>query len=191
MHGAQIGEAALGIRANEVECHRTRRISAQQTVGVRDARLRRRGQIVHGVAAVRRQTRDGLDVGTARLRELARHPADLHDRNAGGVGEDDRHLQERPELVPDLIGADAGERLRAVAALKEERLAPRHTGEPVAQRVAFVRHDKARRMLELSNRGGKLRSIRPSRLLHRHQLPPALRHAPRVCGSCKTLLHFG
>src|SRR3712207_7367642 len=45
----------------------------------------------------------------------------LHDRHGGAVRQHDGHLQQRLELVADAVGGQRRERLRAVAALQQER----------------------------------------------------------------------
>ncbi len=72
---------------------------------------------------------DHLGGGGPRLRELAGNPADLHDRDADGVGEHDGHLEDDAQLLPDVVGGELLEALRAVACLEEERVARRDPGE--------------------------------------------------------------
>ena len=71
-------------------------------------------------------------------------PAELHHRHRRAVGEHDRHLQQHPHLAGD-VGLRAGrERLGAVAALQQERLAAGHRGQPLAQLVDLGRDDQRR-----------------------------------------------
>jgi hypothetical protein len=59
----------------------------------------------------------------ARLGELARHAAQLHDRQLRRIGQHDRHLQDHAERVADVVRMELGKAFGAVAALKQKRLA--------------------------------------------------------------------
>ena len=74
----------------------------------------------------------------ARLGVLPGDPADLHDRHRRGVRQHDRHLQQHPQLVADVVGGHAVERLGAVAALEQERLAARDRGDLGLEVVALA-----------------------------------------------------
>ena len=86
----------------------------------------------------------GLEVGRAGLGVLPGDPADLHDRHRGGVREHDRHLEQHPQLVADVVGGHAGERLGAVAPHEHERLAARDRGDLVLEVVALAREHQRR-----------------------------------------------
>ena len=79
---------------------------------------------VDDVAAIARQLDVALllDVGRARLGELAGDAADLDHRQLGAKGQHDGHLQEGAEEVADIVGAVLGEALGAIAALQQEAL---------------------------------------------------------------------
>ena len=65
---------------------------------------------------------DHLSVAAARLSELAGDPTNLHHRDPGVVGQDDRHLEDDPQPVAYRIGRGV-ERLGAVASLEQEGFA--------------------------------------------------------------------
>ena len=62
----------------------------------------------------------------------------------GGVGQHDGHLQQHPQLVADVVGGHAGERLGAVAALEQERLTAGDGGELRLEVVALAGEDQRR-----------------------------------------------
>ena len=74
-------------------------------------------------------SRPRLPAPRARLGELTGEPAHLHHRTTGGEGQHDRHLQQDPEGVADIVGMKLGETLGAIAPLQQESLAIRHPGE--------------------------------------------------------------
>ena len=141
VHLPQVGEAALGEGAHEVQCRGRGVVDLQEPVGIRGAGGRGELQAVDGVTPVRRERHavTRLRVLAARLGELAGKPADLDHRHLCAVGEHDSHLQQRLDLVPDRVGAGVGERLGAVPALEQERLASGHRREALGQRVALAR----------------------------------------------------
>jgi hypothetical protein len=166
---AQVGVAALGEGAAEVQRHGGGVVGAQEASRIRGALLGGEAEAVDHVAAVRREL-DAvayLDRLGTRLGELARHPADLHDRHARGVRQHDRHLQQRLELVAYVIGGGAGERLRAVAALENERLAARDRRELTAEQVALAREHQRRELGELAGHRVYLGGVGPFGLLGR------------------------
>ncbi len=140
VHLAQVGVTTGGERAREVQRRRGRVVDLDEPLRVVRARLGVEVEAVDGIAAVGRQGHAvaGLGVARARLGVLAGKTADLDDRNARGVRQHDRHRQQDAELVADVLGRDALERLGAVATLEQERLAAGHLGELVAQRIALA-----------------------------------------------------
>ena len=136
VHRAQVGVAAGRERAHQVERRRGRVVGAQQPARVGRTGVERAGQVVDGVAAVGRQLDavDLLDAARAGLGVLPGDAADLDHRHARAVGQDRRHLQQRLDLVADLVVGRRDERLGAVAALQQERLTARDAGQPGAQR---------------------------------------------------------
>ncbi|CAM3831476.1 hypothetical protein NOZE110980_16960 [Nocardioides zeicaulis] len=155
VHLAQVGVAARDEGAHEVEGGGRVVVDLHEPLGVGDAGLGGEVVAVDGVAAVGRERHAvaGLLVGAARLGVLAGEPAELHDRHRGGVGQDDGHLQQHPQLVADVVGGDAGEGLGAVAALEQERLAARHGRDLLGQVVALTREHQRRRGAQSLDRG--------------------------------------
>ena len=121
----QVGIAALRERAQQVERRRGLVIGLDHAFGIGLARGGVERHVVDHVAAVARQLDavDGLGIGRARLGELAGQPADLDHRHPAAEDQDDRHLQQHPEGVADVVGMELREALRAVAALQQEGLA--------------------------------------------------------------------
>ena len=153
----QVGVAALGEGADQVERRRRLVVGADHPLRVGDARFRREVHAVDHVAAVGRQgdAVDRLGVGGARLGELAGQPADLDHRHRRAEGQHHRHLQQHAEHVADVVGMKLGEALGAVAALQQERLAlgdlrqqplqpARLAGEHQRRKVAAARCSTAR-----------------------------------------------
>ena len=142
----QRGIAALGEGAQQVERGRRLRVGLELPARVGLARGRLELDRVDDVAAVARQdsAADLLHVGRAGLGELARHPAQLHDGQAGAEGEDDRHLQEHAQGIADLVGGEVGKGLGTVAALEDEALACAHLGQLVLERPALAREHERR-----------------------------------------------
>ena len=122
VHFAQVGEATLGERADQIDRRRGRVVALQQPGRVGAARALGEVEAVDDVAAVggQRDVAAGLGVARARLGELPGHPPHLHDRHRGAVCQHHRHLQHRLDAVADLLGRRPGEGLGAVAALQQE-----------------------------------------------------------------------
>jgi hypothetical protein len=150
-------------------------IGPQQPPRIRPPGLRAELQPVHRVAAVGGQLGALAHLGLAGpgLGELPGHPADLDHRHAGPVRQHQRHLQQRPQLGPDRVRGGALERLGAVAALQDERLAPADRGQPFAQQVALVGQDQRRQPGQLGRHLFQPSPVRPVRLLGGR--PPAPR----------------
>ncbi len=125
MHAAEIGKAAGGEGAQQVQGRRRLAVGHQLALRIGDARLRGEGDVVDDVAAVARQrdVADFLHRRGARFGELSGDAADLHDRHRAGIGQDHRHLQQHAEEIADVVGAVLGKTLGAVAALQQEGLA--------------------------------------------------------------------
>ena len=164
VHLVQVGVAAGGEGAAQVQRHGRAVVGAQQAAGI--GRPGRRGEVeaVDRVAAVGGQ----LDAVARprscrgpRLGELPGHPADLDHRDAGPVGQHDGHLQQGLQLGAHGLGGGAGERLGAVAALQHERLAAGDRGQPVPQLIALAGEDQRRQPGQLGGDGGQ-RARRPA-----------------------------
>jgi hypothetical protein len=87
-----------------------------------------------------------LEVGAARLRVLARHAADSDDRLLEPDEHHERHLQQDLELLHDVVRRALAERLGAVAALQQERLAALRGRELALELLDLPRrHDRRKR----------------------------------------------
>ena len=102
----QIGVAAGGEGAQQVQRRRRLAIGLDLAARIGLTRLARKLNVIDDVAAITRQRDavDRLDVRGAGLGELAGDAADLDDGRGGGEGHDHRHLQEDAEEVADVIG---------------------------------------------------------------------------------------
>jgi hypothetical protein len=122
-----------------------------------------RGEAVDHVAAVGLQAQR-VDVGRAGLGVLAGDPGHLDHRKAGAVGEHDGHLQQGPDVGADVRLGVVGERLGAVSALQQERLAAGHRGELAGQLLDLRGHRHRRHALQHRPHRGGLTGV-PARLL--------------------------
>ena len=140
MHLVQIGKAALGQGAQQVQSGRGMRVGRQQAGRVRLPRLRREHTAVDDVPAVRGQRLSLLrfHVGRPRLGELAGNASHLHHRAGGCIGEHDGHLQDHAEGGFNRLLAELVEALGAITALQQEGLAPGHGGEAFSQLRDFA-----------------------------------------------------
>ena len=138
-------------------------VSLDQTVRIRGASCLRGGGVVDDVATERRDLKiaDHFSVRRARLGELTGYPADLHDRDADRVGENDGHLQDDFELLSDVVGRELFEALGAVAGLQEERIASRNLCEFGLQRTCFSCKDERWQCRDLLQRRVKCTQVRP------------------------------
>ena len=163
----QIGVAAGGEGAQQVQRRRRLAIGLDLAARVGHARLGRELDVVDDVAAIARQRDavDRLDVGGARLGELAGDAADLHDRRGGGEGHHHRHLQEDAEEVADIVGRMLGEALGAIAALQQERLARRGLAERPLELARLAGEDQRRIAGELALDLGQRRAVAIDRRL--------------------------
>ena len=101
---------------------------------------------------------DRLHVGRAWLGELAGHARDLHHLAVAGFADHRRHLQQQVEAAADLVGAELGEGLGAVAALQQEALAPGDLGQLGGEQA--VLGDRAKRRAGLEAGFGHLQRVR-------------------------------
>ena len=146
VHLGEVGEPALGERAQEVERRRRLLVGGHQPRRVGRARLDIEGLVVDHVAAEGRQldVADPLGAGRARLGELPGDATHLHHRHAGRVGEGHRHLQDDLELVPDGVRVEFVEGLRAVSGLQQKGLAVGHLGQLRGQVARLAGEDQRR-----------------------------------------------
>ena len=101
----EIGVAAPGEGAQQVEGRRRLAIGLKLAAGIGRAGGERIGAVVDDVAPVDRQLHAlehfrGVGAG---LGELARHAPDFHHRQGGAEGQHDRHLQEDAEEIADIV----------------------------------------------------------------------------------------
>ena len=167
VHLAQVGVAAGDERTHEVQRRRGRVVDLEQPRGVVATRLGRERVAVDRVAPVGRKgdAVAGLLVRGARLGVLAGEPAELHHGHRRGVGQHHRHLQQHPQLVAHVVGGDAVEGLRAVAALEQERLAAGDRGQLGLELVALAGEDQRRHPAQPRHRGLEDRRVGVRRLL--------------------------
>ena len=174
---AEIGEAALRERPQQVERGGGLVVAPEHPPGVGRPRLSGRLVAVHDVAAERRQNEvaDGLGRLGAGLDELAGDPADLHHRQAGRVREHGRHLQDDLQLLPQVRRVPVVERLGAVAGLEQERPALDHVREPVEQASGLAGEDERRHPADLGADLFQPRLVGPVGLLERREAAPRRR----------------
>jgi len=189
----QVREAAGREGTQQVEGRGGLVVGLDHAPGVGRARGGVELDAVDDVAAVAGQLDPVLRLGRcrARLGELAGQPAHLHHRHAAGVHQHHRHLQQHLEGVADVVGAELGEALGAVAALQQERLATRHLCELVLEVARLAREHQRRKAREL--RLGRRQGLRVGIVRHlldrlappavdaplgRHRLFPRLVPAP-------------
>ena len=147
VHQMQRGQARRGQRAHQV--HR----GAGVGVGAHQPRrvvLAGRGvgrEAVDHVAAVGLQPQR-VDVRRPRLGVLARDARHLDHRHAGAVGEHHRHLQQGADVGPDVGLGVVDERLRAVAALQQERLTAGDVGQQALEPLDLRGHRHRRNALQ-------------------------------------------
>ena len=139
------GEAALGERPEEVQRGGGPVVGREEALGVGGALPGCEADVVDDVPAECRQLDavDGLGVAGTRLGELSGDATDLHHRYPGEVGEDDCHLQDDTQSVPDGV-SDGVEGLGAVAGLQEEGIAVGHGGQPLGQLTGLAGEDQRR-----------------------------------------------
>ncbi len=182
MHLVQVGVAALGEGAQQVQRRGRLVVALHQALRIGHARLGVELHAVDDVAAIGRQldAADGLGRGGARLGELAGHAADLHHRQGGAEGQHHRHLQQHAEGVADVVGGEFREALGAVAALQQEGLALRHVAQRFLEPPRLAGKHQRRIALQALFHRLELGRIRIVRNL-RHRLgPPAVRRPLRV-----------
>jgi len=123
----EIGEAAFGQGAHEVQRQRRALVAAQEQRRIRDALFAGEAGAVDEITAIGGETLAIalLRVVGARLGVLARHAADAHHRLLRRVHQHQARLQQDLQLGGDGLGATVVEALGAVSALEQEGLAGR------------------------------------------------------------------
>ena len=190
VHLVQVGIAAQGEGAQQVEGRGRLEIGLHHAARIRHARRFLEVDAVDDVAAVGRQGRVALGFGVrrARLGELAGQPAHLHHRRARGIHQHHGHLEQHLEGVADVVRMEFGKALRAVAALQQKGLALRGERKLVGQRPRLAGEDQRRIAGQLRLGGRDGRGIRIGRHLHGGLVPPACRAPVRHgCNPVKRL----
>ena len=180
---AEVGEAALGERPQEVERGDRLLVRRHQAVRVGYPGRLLGEVVVDHVAAegVQDLLADHLGGGAAGLGELPGDPTQLDHRHPGAVGQDHGHLQDDLELVPDGIGAELGERLGAVPGLQDEGPALGGLAEGPGQVAGLAGEDQGREPEQLGVDALELVLVGPHRLLGGRSGPPRIGR-PRVVG---------
>ena len=176
----EIGIAAGGEGADQVERRRRLAVGHELAARIGRAGLGREGDVADNVAAVARQfdAVDGLGRGRARLGELAGDAADLHHRRTAGIGEHHRHLEEETEEIADVVRRMLGEALGAIAALEQEGLALGDLGQGALQLAGFARKHQRGKAGELLLDALKRLKVRKGRNLLDRPVSPAVGRPP-------------
>ncbi len=172
----QIGVAAAGEGAQQVQRRRRLAVGHELAARVGLARVRVEGDVVDDVAAIGGQLHpvDGFGRRRARLGELAGDAADLDHRHGRAKGHHHRHLEEDAEEIADIVGGMFGEAFGAVAALQQKRLAGAHLRQQLLQLARLAGEDQRRKGGNLLLDIGKRRLVRISRDLDDRLGPPAV-----------------
>ncbi len=173
----QIGVAAAGESAQQIERCRRLPIGLQLPPRIGGARFRREVGAVDDVAAIDRQFDIAalLDRRGARLGELAGDAADLHHRRRRGIGQHHRHLQEQAEKIADIVGAVFGEAFGAIAALQQKHFAFRDLGQGLFQIARLTGKNQRRKARKLRLDVGKRLGVGIIGHLHDRLRAPGLR----------------
>ena len=176
MHAAEIGVAALGEGAQQIEGRRALAVGLELPMRIGGTRFRRELDVVDDVAAIARQLLAVPLLGRrgARLGELAGNAADLHDRRSRRIGEHDRHLQKHPEEVANIVGAVLGEAFRAIAALQQESVSGRDPAQRPLEAACLAGEHQRREGRELAFDPGERRRVGVLRKLLGRPAPPAV-----------------
>ena len=192
MHLMQIGKPALGEGAQQVERRRGLVVGLVHAVWIGFARALVEFDPIDDIAPVARQfdTIQRFRRRRARLRELARHAADLDHRAGSREGQHDGHLQQNLEGVADIVGIEFGEALGAIAALQQEGVPLGHTGQLVFQFARLAGEYQRRLRPEDVLRGGQFRGVGKFRHLQNRHAAPGFRR-PIPCHNAPLLLSRG
>ena len=195
MHAAQVGEAALGERAQQVERRRGLVVAAHHALRIgaagRGRRTRSRSRCRRGTTAARcRRAARSARSGAWRTGPAMRPTFSVG--HAGAVGEHDRHLQDDLELVADVVGRELGERLRAVARVQQEAVALGDARQRC--RAACAPRPRTRAAAcarSSSSAASSAAGVGPVGLLRGGVALPARRAPSRGCGSGSRCGHRG
>jgi hypothetical protein len=176
VHLAQVRVATGGESPHEVQGRRGHVVHAQQPSRVRDPGRLGELSAVDRIASIGGQflLAPLLHRCRPRLGVLTGKPPELDHRHAARIGEHGGHLQQRPQLAPQRVGAAGVERLGAVPALKQERLAPCHRRQALLQQVALAGEHQRRQRAQLGGDLGDGVHVRIVRLLQSGQPAPGV-----------------
>ena len=172
----QIGIAALGKGAQQVQCRRRLAVGLDHALRIGLARRGVKVEAVDDVAAIGRQglTVLGFDLRGARLGELSGEPAELDDRAARAIGQHHRHLQQHLKHVADVVRVKLGKALGAVAALQQKGLARRHRSQAVLEPPRLAGEDEGRKAMQGFLDAGECGFVGISRDLTDREAAPAV-----------------
>ena len=176
MHFRQIGIAALGKSAQEIECRGRLTISRDLPLRVGHARGGVKFNAIDDVAAIAGQfnTIDCFGISRARLGKLSGHPTDLNDRQLGTISQHNCHLQQYAERVADIVGVMLDKAFSAIAALKQKRAPLAHFGKLGFQIARFASKNKRRVSGKAFFHRLQGRRIFVMRHLLNREIPPAV-----------------
>ena len=179
----EVGEPALGERAQEVQARGRLVVGLQHARRVGHAGGGVRRVVVDHVAAERRQLDavHHLGVAGARLGELAGRARQLDHRQGGAVGEHRRHLQHDLEVVADARRREVAEALGAVARVQQEAAPRGDLGQGAAQLARLAGEHERRHGPELRRDRVDGGGVRPVRLLVGRQAAPGVGGPLRAC----------
>jgi hypothetical protein len=174
VHTGEVGETALGEGAKEVQRRGRLVVRSDQALGVGVAGRAGEQDVVHHVAAERRQldALDGLGVARPWFGELAGDAAHLHQGHPRGVREDHGHLEDDLELVADGIRGEGVEGLGAVARLEQERFSGGHPAELGGELPRLTREDERGEGRKRLDHGVERPTVGPLGLLGGRELLP-------------------
>ena len=157
----EIGIAARGKSAKQVQGCRRLPVSHQLALRIGLAGTGVKRDVVDDIAAIARQLDavDRLIRSRARLGELTRDAAKLHNRQGRRECRHHRHLQKHPEKIPDIVGGVLGEALGAVAALQKKSFARGDLAQHTLQLARLARENQRRKARELTLDPGQRRLV--------------------------------
>ena len=149
----KICKTAIDQRTDEIERQRRALVGPQHEAGIGFTVLCGERAAVDEIASITRQ-RDSitrLEIRTARLGVLARHPPDPDDRLAQAHHQHQRHLQQDLELLNGIVRRAFREALGAVATLQQERLTLLGGRQMPLERLNLPGGDQWRQAVQLGN----------------------------------------
>ncbi|VVN58817.1 hypothetical protein PS685_02935 [Pseudomonas fluorescens] len=177
VHLVQVGKAALGKGAQQVQGGGGLVIGLQQAFRVWHAAFFIKADAVDDIASIGRQGHavDGFVIGRARLGELPGHAPDLDHRAPCREGHDNGHLQQDLERVANLGCRKLRKTLGTITALKQKRPALSDLGKLSAQLPGFAGKYQWRVTGQALLDAQQVRRVRVVGLLLDRQGAPAVR----------------